>query len=348
MRILQINTEKGWRGGERQTLYNIRGFLEQGHHVALVCRQGEPLSEKCRGLPCEQFTVNTDFHAFLKIAQIGRNYDILHAQTSGSQLAAVLASLWNSKPVVYSRRVDFVPKGFLTKLKYDRTKRVVAISEAIRKIMTQFGVRETEVISDIAFPFVPNRQRAEKLAEASISEGKRIIGTMAALVPHKDPLNMVRAISELAQRRDDFVFLHFGEGVMREEMVREIEKCNIGHCYKLMGFIPDAEDLFSILEVFAMSSREEGLGSSVLDAFLQRVPVASTSAGGLKELVEGRGLLCDVEDSLGLALCIHEILGNSQLAEDLKVLGFKAASENYSIREITNKYLKVFEEVKSQ
>ena len=40
MKILQLNFEKGWRGGERQTLYCMRAFRKAGHEVELMCRLG--------------------------------------------------------------------------------------------------------------------------------------------------------------------------------------------------------------------------------------------------------------------------------------------------------------------
>ena len=55
MKILQLNFEKGWRGGERQTLYCMRAFRKAGHEVELMCRRGGPLAERARQ---EGFTVH--------------------------------------------------------------------------------------------------------------------------------------------------------------------------------------------------------------------------------------------------------------------------------------------------
>ncbi|HEX04204.1 MAG TPA: glycosyltransferase family 1 protein, partial [Bacteroidetes bacterium] len=51
MRVLQINTERTWRGGERQTLYTIEGLIEAGVEVGLVCRDGFPLDRAVKGMP---------------------------------------------------------------------------------------------------------------------------------------------------------------------------------------------------------------------------------------------------------------------------------------------------------
>ena len=52
----------------------------------------------------------------------------------------------------------------------------------------------------------------------------------------------------------------------------------LGHVTHALRVIADAD-------VYVMSSREEGLGTSVLDAMARGIPVASTSAGGLPEML---------------------------------------------------------------
>ncbi|MEO8759913.1 MAG: glycosyltransferase, partial [Bacteroidia bacterium] len=295
MKILQVNTEKTWRGGERQTLYNIQGFLEQGHEVELLCRKNFPLHQKAKDLDIPIHTISNGLQAILYLIKHGKDFDVIHAQTSSAQMYGVISSLFHKTKVVYTRRVDFVPKGFFTKLKYKRTHKLVAISSAIKTILENFGLKNITVIPDIAIAKKLNKDRAEKLIHFKGWHNKKIIASVAALVPHKDPLTMVQVIYHLSQMRDDFMFLHFGEGTLQHEVEKEIAHLNISRWYHLMGQIDEVEDFFSIFDVFVMSSQEEGLGSSVLDAFLYKVPVVSTNAGGLQEVVEGNGLVCDVK-----------------------------------------------------
>ncbi len=92
-----------------------------------------------------------------------------------------------------------------------------------------------------------------------------------------------------------------------------------------------------------MSSQEEGLGSSVLDAFLNKVPVVSTDAGGLNEIISyGRGIKCAKKDPLALAKGINDILS---LPEDYRLMADKAyeyAHTQHSPEFITQRYLHTF------
>jgi len=345
VKILQINTEKTWRGGERQTLYNIQGFLQQGHEVELLCRKNFPLHQKAKELDIPIHVVSNGLQAIMYLIKHARYTDVIHAQTSSGQLYGVISSLFYKTQVVYTRRVDFVPRGFFTKLKYKHTNKLVAISSAVKNILENFGLQNISVISDIAIAKTLNEDRAKKLIHFRGWHNKKIVATVAALVQHKDPLTMVRVIYHLSQMRDDFMFLHFGEGVLRQGVEKEIARLNVSRWYHLMGHVDDVEDFFSVFDVFTMSSEEEGLGSSVLDAFIYKVPVVTTSAGGLKEVVEGNGLVCDVKDAKALALSINEVLNNADLRKDITDSAYETVITKYSIETITKKYEEVFEEV---
>jgi glycosyltransferase involved in cell wall biosynthesis len=111
-----------------------------------------------------------------------------------------------------------------------------------------------------------------------------------------------------------------------------------------MGFYDNAEDFFSILSVFVMSSKEEGLGSSVLDAFLYEVPVASTNAGGLKDLVkDNRAESCEKQNPKQLADCIDVLLSQPERAEEHVKNAKLYVEEFHSMQFITNQYLNLFQ-----
>lgn len=348
MKILQVNTERSWRGGERQTYYNMLGFLQQGHEVELLCRKDFPLHHKAKELDINIHPVSNGLQAIMYLVKHARYVDIVHAQTASAQMYGVISRIFHRTPVVYTRRVDFVPSGFFTRLKYNRTDKLIAISGAIKKILGDFKQSDVTVIPDIANPRQLNRDRASKLLHFRGWHNKKIIGTVAALVPHKDPLTMVRAVHELSQMRDDFMFLHFGQGELQQAIEQEIAHLNVSRWYHMMGHVDDVEDFFSIFDLYAMSSQEEGLGSSVLDAFQYKVPVVSTNAGGLKEVVEGNGLVCDVHDARGLALAMNEILNDTELAKAITETAFETVSRKYSLEAITAQYLEVFNDLLSK
>ena len=346
MNILEVNTEKSWRGGERQTIYNTEGLIHLKHEVTLLCLKGFPLSQHAKEKGIKVVEIKNNLGAiWFMLLSVGK-YDMIHTQTASNQFHALFSKLFFRVPLVYTRRVDFVPKGKLTLFKYKSTTKVIAISNAIKTILKNFGVPNVEVISDVAVPKILNKVRAKEFLAKNNYSDKKIIATTAALVPHKDPITMVRAIYQLSLTRSDFVFLQFGSGVLKQEVEDEIKKLNLQECFILNGFVNDVEDYFSIMDVFVMSSEEEGLGSSVLDAFLYKVPVAATNAGGMKEIMEGNGLLSKIKDADALAYNINELLSSKDLRDTVTEIAYRYVLKNHSNEFVSLQYDRLFKRLK--
>ncbi len=341
IKILELNFERSWRGGEKQTLFNMAGFRNSGHDVALLCRKGSPLEEKAKESGFETFGFSNIFTAFFFMLFKCRRYHMFHAQSSHILTYAVLSKRFHQANIIFTRRIFKTPKGRFTKWKYKKTERLVAISPAIKKVMEEFTGKDVSLISDVVEERQLDVQRAKDLiSNLNIADSNFIIGTTAALTTEKAPLIMVEAIHDLWNKRKDFVFLHFGIGSMQDEIEALIKKYELEKVYYLMGFIDNVEDIFLNLKIFAMSSELEGLGSSVLDAFVYKVPVVSTNAGGLADLLEnGRGILCEKNNPGMLAEGIDKMLSDSMLRENVIGQAYAYVKKFHGLNYITDQYL---------
>src|SRR5581483_10740632 len=93
-----------------------------------------------------------------------------------------------------------------------------------------------------------------------------------------------------------------GDGPLRDAVESEVTALGLGGVLVVAGYRTDADALLAAADVAVLSSREEGMGSVLLDALAFGVPVAATRAGGIPEIVaEGEtGLLADVSDPTAL------------------------------------------------
>lgn len=346
MNILQLNFEAGWRGGERQTMLSMQQFREEGHTVHLLCRAGSQIGERARaaGFVVHERKGSGGVIGFLALS--GKRYDILHVQTGHMLTWAVLTKPLHRTLVVYSRRVAFRLKGALTRFKYRKTDLVVAISEACANSVQALGIQHVPIIADAVLPVSPNATRSQMLAGQLGIGQRKVVATTSALAADKDPLMLVDAIAALKKRRNDFVFVHFGAGALEPEVRARVAALQLQDTFLFAGYQQNVEALFGLFDVFVMSSREEGLGSSVLDAFSARVPVASTSAGGLKELLaDDRGLMSAPGDAGGLARNIGQLL---DAPDWLGAMTSKAAEyfeRTHRLDTMADAYLVMFEQL---
>jgi glycosyltransferase involved in cell wall biosynthesis len=133
-----------------------------------------------------------------------------------------------------------------------------------------------------------------------------VVGTVAALAPHKNHADLARAAAEVLRARPEVHFAWVGEGECRAALEREIASFGIGNRVHLLGFRDDARSLLAQFTVFALASYLEGLCTSLLDAQSLGVPVVATAVGGIPDVVEdGRtGLLVPARDPRALATAI--------------------------------------------
>lgn len=348
MRILQVNSERGWRGGERQTLLTAQGLRDRGHDVALLVRAGGVLETRARDSGLRTYTVNTIAQFGGWLASHGRSYDVLHVQTANVLAWALLAKLLHRRPVVFSRRTSFPIRGFsgFSRLKWASTDVRVAISEAAADAMR--GMRLSVHIIPSAVPaVVSNPARVQAFIEREQLHGQRLVGTAAALSPEKDPVTLIHAAARVCARYPDVTFVHWGaEGAAADAARRAIHDLGLDMRYRLLGFESDVEQLFPALKVFVMSSRHEALGSSVLDAMVQRVPVVATQVGGLKELLaDGRGLLSAPGDVSGLADQIEVQLGDPEGGLAMAARAFDEVRTRYAVQTMVQAYERLYQQV---
>jgi glycosyltransferase involved in cell wall biosynthesis len=142
--------------------------------------------------------------------------------------------------------------------------------------------------------------------------------TVGALVPHKDHVTLLHAARRLASRFPGLHWVIAGNGELRAVLEWLTSELDLTGRIHFLGQVADPVRVIAESDVYVMSSREEGLGTSVLDAMARGIPVASTSAGGLPEMLhQGAGLLVPPRNPEALAGAVQRILIDGDLRRNL-------------------------------
>jgi glycosyltransferase involved in cell wall biosynthesis len=345
MEILQINLEKGWRGGERQTLLTACAQRDLGHHVEFICRAGAELSLKAREAGFTVHHARSALSLASWLAFNGARFDILHAQTAGSVTGAVLSKPLHRRPIVFSRRTDFPVKTgkFLTRLKWQSVDQLVAISQAAASEPRRLGIT-TLIIPSATLTISPDTDRINSLLSTHALTGKRLVGTSAVLKPEKDPFTLIQAAARVCQTHPDVVFVHWGaDGPSSMAARARIAELGLEKKYLLLGFQKNPEQLYPALSAFVLCSISEALGSSLLDAMSLGIPVIGTNTGGIKEvLAEGRGLLAPVGDATAIAQNIEWLLSHPASAQEMAANAKQYVMSEHDVHKMAQKYLTLY------
>lgn len=310
--VLHLDEQRGWRGGEQQASYLIRGLLKAGHNVSIAGRADTPFLERHGDIQARyalSFRGELDIVTAWKIARIIRaeRIDIVHAHTSHTHTIALIAQFFARRgKIVVSRRVDFVPKNNLVnRWKYRSPDAVIAISGAIGQILRDYGV-PAEKLHVVPSGIDPTRMDVAPISRSVLNikpVDVPLFGNVAALAGHKDHATLINAMKLVIETLSDARLVIVGDGPLRSEIESQINDLSLNDNVILCGYRDDVPQLLRALDVFVMSSKEEGLGTSILDAMAAGIPVVATAAGGIPEMVkhEETGLLSPVSDASALA-----------------------------------------------
>jgi len=312
MNILQLNTERTWRGGERQTLWTAQGLQQFGDNCIIACRQDFPLYEKAhesgmKVIPSDPLGPWDLLSAYrLKRLAMQHSIDIIHTQTAHTLTLCGLARMLGMKtPVVASRRVDF-PVNHVGK--YNRCAAVIAISTAIKKVLVRSGVKPG-LIHLIPSGVSPVDVSVDAtLRKQLLSDGDLLVGTIGHLAHHKGFDILIDAWGQLSTQLPGARLIIVGEGEERESLEKQISKRNLQGVVTLTGFVESPAQYLACLDLYLQPSRTEGLGTAAIEALLLGLPLIVSDSGGLPEVVGGGqwGRVVPAGDSHALASAILE------------------------------------------
>ncbi|MBD3345981.1 MAG: glycosyltransferase [Chitinivibrionales bacterium] len=353
IRVLQLNDARGWRGGEAQTLMLSKGLNHRGCHSIIAAAPHSELAKRnsLLKLPFLPLSINheLDIPAVVALSRIvgKEKIDIVHTHTAHTHTIALCALLFNRQTkLVVSRRVDFpVAENRFSKLKYTvRCNRYIAISEMVKQVLIEGGIPESKIalahsgIDMAKFDDIPGERDYRN--EFAISPDSTVIGNIAALAPHKAQRDLLDAARIVVDNDPSVHFLIIGDGDLKNELENRCIELNLTSHVTFTGFRTDIGELLRYMDIFVLSSRTEGLGTSVLDAMLSGVPVVATSAGGISEMVvhEETGLLSPPADSKNLAGNLLTLIHNRQLREKFGKAG-KVRVREFDIEKTVDKTL---------
>jgi glycosyltransferase involved in cell wall biosynthesis len=356
IRVLHVDTEKGWRGGERQALWLAVEMRRRGHTSVVAARLGEPMAIRAAeaGLAvvdCQPAT-ELDPRAAWRLRRdlLAWRIGVVHAHTAHAVAIGALATLGTGVPLVVSRRVDFPLRANVgTRWKYGRAASIVAVSNAVANVLVAGGIardRIAVVPDGVDLRRVVEPASAATLAACGVAPNRPLVVQVAQLVGHKDPVNFVRAMAYANRANANLQALLVGDGPLRGEVTAEIQRLSLADVIHLTGYRADADSLLAAATVACLSSREEGMGSVLLDAMAFGRPIAATTAGGIPEVVlhEETGLLADRGNPEALGAAIVRLVNDRTLAERLAKVGRRWVLE-FSVERMTDRMVEIYERV---
>jgi len=361
MKILHINTEKTWRGGEQQTFNLLIGLKRKNISSHLLCQPESPMAEKAEEVGIKTFPISmhgeVDPLACFRIRTLINRfrYDILHSHTSHAHTLAFFSSIGTNVNRLVTRRVDFsiFRHSFLnlSGIKYRYMSNFyIAISHKIKDVLVNDGIPADRIFV-VPSGINPNRfTNAAKdylISEFNIKSSDHVVINVAHLAGHKGQQYLVRAIPHVLAKIPNVRFFIVGGGDLMEKL--KVLAASLGLKNELIftGFRRDVGAFYQIADLFVMSSVQEGLGTAILDALALGKPVVAAKSGGIPEIIKNgeSGLLVSPADPKALSEGIIRMLSDDELAKRVARTGKSLVKQKFSIDTMVDGNIDVYRQI---
>lgn len=191
--------------------------------------------------------------------------------------------------------------------------RVVTVSRAIAKRLTQAGLRTTLVSvipNAITLPTLVDQAQAR--LEVGVPDVP-IALSLARMVEQKRHDVLLQAWKQVPSPA---VLLLAGDGQLRAQHVELADELGISDRVRFLGVRSDVPRLLAACSLTVLSSDWEGLPIAVLESMAAGKPVVSSDVDGVAEAIgDGAGLLVPRRDPIALAAALSALLYDDQTRE---------------------------------
>ncbi len=324
--IFHINTEKGFRGGEIQTLHLIRGLQERGHENCIFARPGSRILQEAREkkIPCFTLPMRGEWDVIsgrtLRRLVHVQQPDLLHAHTAHACSIAMMAR-WPDKspPIVFSRRVAFPARKTLLRRKLKNVDALLAVSKTVRNQLIESGIPAEKIFvaesgTDFSlFESAPERAVARK--ELGLPENAFVIGNISHFDAQKGQETLIRVFHEFAKDHPDGYLLLAGDGPKKQQCEELVQQLGCEKFVLFTSYRSDVERVYPAMDIFFLSSSHEGWSGVLREAMACRIPVIAVRQPSTEEQVKS-GILV-TEDTREWREAIEKLFASGELRSEL-------------------------------
>lgn len=359
MKILHVITSLRTGGAEKLMVDLLPRLKEYGHDVDLLIFDGTdtPFRREAERAGIKVFDLGIGGSVYspaklFKLIPYLRKYDVVHTHNTAPQLFAAIGSLlkcgtlYTTEHNTSNRRRKWNWYAVIDRWMYSRYRKVICISRKAEDNLRKFiGSSKDEICT------INNGVDITRYADAmpskeleSIAPGSRKIIMVAGFRWEKDQDTLIRAMKELP---DKFHLFLVGDGVRRHELESLCKDLSVGNRVHFLGIRSDIPQLLHAADYIVMSSHFEGLSLSSVEGMSAGKPFLASDVDGLREVVNGAGILFPHQNSETLA---REIISLASSPEKYRAI-VKTCSRRslcYDISNMAEAYARCYDEILSK
>ena len=356
MKILRIINTLKTGGAERSIETNVPVHVSHGYDMDVLVLDGVQTpfmdhleSSGVRVIKLNGLSLYNPFQT-IRLMKYLKRYDIVHVHLFPALYWAAFAKLlsFSKAKLVYTEhstsnnRRGHIILRITDKFVYRCYDRIITISQAARDSLVKYLRREDGIVMvENGVNLNPFINQKETITLFPGCENCFIVTQIASFRYPKDQDTVIRALLKVSK---DVHAVFVGVGERMAECKTLAEDLGIAERVHFLGGRMDIPAIVKSSSVVIMSSSYEGFGRAAIEGMAGSRPVIGSDVAGLRDLIDGAGLLFKVGDNDSLASLIESLKNNKDYYNKVAASCFERAKD-YSSDKMIAGYEAIYNEL---
>lgn len=362
MKVLQIINSLATGGAEKLLLDTLPLYRKAGIEmdVLLLWDNNQPFTVALKALNCCKVMVlnssenHKDIYALsniLKLRKYLKDYDIAHVHLFPALYFVRLASFGLPIKMLFTehntsnKRINNKNYKLIEKWCYKGYQKIICISDEIKSLYSQYlDITERLVVIENGINIVDvfNAQPYSKpKIDSRIEANDYLLLQVSGFRPQKDQDTLLRSLSFLTE---NYKVILVGDGERKNDLISLVKTLGLEKRVLFLGLRMDVASLLKSVDLVVLSSYYEGLSLASVEGMASGRPFVASNVPGLKDVVEGAGVLFQQGNAEELASKIIELMDNSELYKQV-ANACQERAKQYDVQVMVNKHIQLYQEV---
>jgi glycosyltransferase involved in cell wall biosynthesis len=295
-----------------------------------------------------------DIKAYFALRKYFRQeaFDVVHTHSSKAGVLGRLAAHKAGCPLVvhtvHGQAFHPYEKGWRNRLYISaerlaarRSHHIFAVAQAMIDQCVAAGVAPREKYSVVYSgmeleKFLKSRPDPELRSQLGIPEGVPVVGKIARLFELKGHEYLLAVAGAIAQEFPQVRFLLVGDGNLRSQLEREVQRLGLQDNFVFAGLVAPGEipRYTALMDMLVHLSLREGLPRTVVQALATGIPAIGFALDGTPEVIthEKSGFVCPPQDTQAVRDAILTLLRDPERATQMGQAGQAFVREHFGWR----------------
>jgi len=342
-------------GGAEQSIHNLVAADDETNYTVCALEADAELGPKIRKagadvyLAREQFRFDPRAISRLRRELNRKRIDVLHTHLPYAQIVGRLAAPGTGIQAIVStqhslQQLYHPVMRTLEQATASCDDASVAVSNGVRASFGDSRPSRTWRTIYNGIDATAFHRDVKNHSDPNSTDSRTTFLNVARCVPAKGQSVLIEAMDDVVSELPDARLQIAGGGPLLEDLQNQVTERGLDEHIDLVGHVTSIEAYYAKADVFVLPSRIEGLPVTVLEAMAAELPVVASNIPGVSEVVaDGEtGRLVSQGDASELADAMVDIAKTSP--QQTGQSGFKRIKKNFSISQMLESYLKLYDE----